>query len=136
MPLKSPVRLLDVKTMEIYKNIHENVRTNGYACISHNWGEQKDYSPKELGITGDVNWKILSHPKKLQRIKKAVQDHEMRYCWLDLVCIPQGDDREQDREEIPHMGDYYRGAKITFVLETVRMSTPDIVVKLLDLLVP
>jgi hypothetical protein len=124
-----PIRLLDIKTMrvEMYTNIHESVKRDGYACISHVWGEQKGYSPEELGITGDVNWKIpLSHPKKLQRIKKAVQDHDMRYCWLDLVCIPQGDDREQDRvKEIPHMGDYYGGAKITFVLETKRVSTPD-----------
>lgn len=120
MPLELPVRLFNVKTMrmDLYKDIQDDVRRSKYVCISHVWGDQQDYSPEQLGVEGDVDWKIpLSDSDKLTRVKKAVLHFKMKYCWIDVLCIPQGDDREDERiKEIPNMGDYYAGAEMTLVM--------------------
>ncbi|KFH61746.1 hypothetical protein MVEG_12416 [Podila verticillata NRRL 6337] len=133
MPLKLPVRLLDVSLMkvEMYRDIQDDVRKEGYICISHVWGDMKEYSASKLGIKGGVDWKIpLSDPKKLERIRKAVLHQKKKYCWLDLVCIPQGDDRLDERiVEIPHMGSYYEGATMTLVMATYRHPAPAIIRK-------
>lgn len=127
MSSRLPKRFLNIVTMrvEMYEDIRDELEDEGYVCISHVWGMQKDYTPESLKISG-IDWNIpLSSPEKLVHIKKAVQDHKMIYCWLDLVCLPQGNDREHERaEEIPYMGDYYKGARITFVLETHKNIAP------------
>lgn len=124
MSHKFPVRILDIKTMEVkmYEDIKKDVTRIGYVCISHVWGAQKLYTAKKLGIKSGVDWDIpLSDPDKLERIKRAVLYYKKRYCWLDLICIPQGEDEEKKKErikEIPNMGSYYENAIMTLVIGT------------------
>lgn len=114
-------RLWNVQTMkvEMYRDIRDEVEDNGYVCVSHVWGDQRLYPASQFGITG-VDWDIpLSDPNKILRLKNAVQQHGKKYCWFDVLCMPQN---KQDKInlEIPYMGEYYSGADMTFVLSDLK----------------
>lgn len=121
MTLTPPKRLFDVSLMKtvMYEDVIDDVKRGGYACVSHVWGDQQLYPATELGIKG-VDWEIpLSNPSKISRLVDAMKEYEMKYCWFDILCMPQ-DKQGEINEEIPLMGDYYSGAKITFVLSDKR----------------
>lgn len=121
MVLITPKRLFDVSTMKtvMYEDIADDVQQNGYVAISHVWGDQKKYVPKGVGVTGGVTWTIpLSDPEKIARVKDAMSRYEKKYCWFDVLCMPQNR-QDEINLEIPFMGDYYAGADIVLVLTTV-----------------
>ncbi len=121
MVLITPKRLFNVDTMEtvMYKDVVDDVKENGYVAISHVWGNQKKYVPKGVGVTGGVTWTIpLSDPDKMFRVKDAMSRYKEKYCWFDVLCMPQ-DKQNEINEEIPFMGDYYAGADIVLVLATM-----------------
>lgn len=96
-----------------------------YACISHVWGKQRMHHAKDLGIRGGVNWKVpLSHSHKISTLVNVMKHLEMTYCWMDVLCMPQDRQDEIDKE-IPYMGDYYSGAKITIILSMKEYSVSD-----------
>lgn len=108
----------------MYEDVVDDVKEKGYIAISHVWGDQTLYDPEELGIKGGVSWKVpFSDPKKMHRIRVGMESFKPIYCWLDVVCMPQ-DKQDEINLEIPFMGDYYSGARMTFVLsdETYPMS--------------
>lgn len=107
--------------VEMYKNIRDDAEKEGYVAVSHVWGDQKMYLASQFGITG-VDWEIpLSDPNKVSRFINAMKNHKMKYCWWDIFCMPQGEDRQWEVNlEIPLMGDYYNGAKMTFVLSDIK----------------
>lgn len=120
MSLIPPKRLFNIKTMEtvMYKDVENIIKDKGYVAISHVWGDQTLYDPEELEIKGGVSWKVpMSDPKKMYRIKKAMKYFKKKYCWLDVVCMPQ-DKQDEINLEIPFMGDYYAGACMTLVIAT------------------
>lgn len=48
---------------------------------------------------------------------RALVKFRMEWCWFDVLCMPQGEKNQAEvNKEIPFMGDYYNGAKMTFVL--------------------
>lgn len=118
-----PKRIFDVMNMKtcLYEDIGASVvRDGGYVIISHVWGDQKLHRAEDLGIKG-VTWLIpLSDREKLDRILAAMKRYKMRFMWFDVVCMPQGKGEEEIERtlEIPNMGDYYAGAKMTLVLAT------------------
>ncbi len=120
MPNKLPFRLFNVKTMTtvIDHDFPESVSENGYAAVSHVWGEQVAHTPESLGIMGGIDWEIpLSDIRKMDMLIKAMKKFKMEWCWFDVLCMPQGKhDQDEINKEIPHMGDYYNGAKMTLVL--------------------
>ena len=115
--LVAPKRLFDVKTMKVrlYDDIHD-VKDKGYVIVSHVWGNQHMYNANALGIVDGVDWKIpLSSFGKISRLKNVMACFRKRYCWWDILCMPQ-DKQDQINKEIPLMGDYYSGADMTLVL--------------------
>lgn len=118
MTIKLPVRLFNVKTMEtvIVDDFPESVK-DGYAAVSHVWGEQTLYSPEDIGIKAGIDWKIpLSNTNKMDMLKSAMKKFKMEWCWFDVLCMPQGTENQHlVNKEIPYMGDYYMGAKLTIV---------------------
>ena len=120
MSLTPPKRLFDVKIMKtvMYDDVKSNVEKDGYITISHVWGDQERYNYRQLKIRGGVSWKIpLSDISKMHRVEKAMKQYGKRYCWWDVLCMPQNK-QDEINEEIPFMGDYYAGACATFVLFT------------------
>ncbi|KFH61781.1 hypothetical protein MVEG_12364 [Podila verticillata NRRL 6337] len=127
MSLTPPKRLFHVPSMStvMYKDVADDVKEKGYVAISHVWGSQKMYSADELGINSGVDWKVpLSNTNKISRLVDAMSYYEKEYCWWDVVCMPQ-DKQNEINLEIPHMGDYYNGAEITFVLSDKSYVIPD-----------
>jgi len=101
----------------MYVDVADNVKEKGYATISHVWGEQTLYSPEDIGIEAGVDWKIpLSNMNKMDMLKSAMKKFKMELCWFDVLCMPQGTENQHlVNKEIPYMGDYYMGAKLTIV---------------------
>lgn len=122
MSLTPPKRLFHVPSMStvMYKDVADDVKEKGYAAVSHVWGDQRMYLANKLGINSGVDWEIpLSDANKIQRIIEAMKHNKMEYCWFDVLCMPQGEDRQWEVNlEIPLMGDYYAGADITLALST------------------
>lgn len=120
MPNKLPVRLFNTKTMEtvIHHEFPKSVIKHGYVAVSHVWGEQEWHNPENLGIKKGINWNIpLSNTNKMDMLKKAMKKFKMEWCWWDVLCMPQGEHNQHlVNKEIPYMGDYYNGAKMTLVL--------------------
>jgi hypothetical protein len=126
-----PKRLFHVPTMStvLYKDVADDVGKKGYVAISHVWGNSKDWiwcTAEQMGITG-VDWKIpLSDTDKMTRIKSGMEEFGKEYCWFDVLCMPQGEDRQWEVNlEIPYMGDYYTGADMTFVLAISDYVVPE-----------
>lgn len=127
MALTPPRRLFHVPSMStvLYVDVADDVAEKGYAAISHVWGKQKLYSADELGILNGVNWEVpLSNANKISRLVDAMNHHGMEYVWFDVLCMPQ-DKRDEINLEIPHMGDYYSEAKMTFVLSDTEWRTSE-----------
>lgn len=102
-------------TTTLFENVANDVTEKGYVAVSHVWGEQKKYPASQFGITG-VNWEIpLSNSKKIGRLVDAMNHFKMKYVWFDVLCMPQNK-QDEINLEIPFMGDYYSGAKMTFIL--------------------
>lgn len=119
MTIKLPVRLFNIKTMQtvIHDDFPESVFEDGYAAVSHVWGEQTLYSPEDIGIEAGIDWEIpLSNTNKMDMLKSAMKKFKMEWCWFDVLCMPQGTENQHlVNKEIPYMGDYYMGAKLTIV---------------------
>ncbi len=120
--LTQPKRLFDIHFMKtvMYDDVKSDVEKNGYVAISHVWGKQKKYWPILLGIRGGVNWNVpLSRRDKMGQMKKSMKQYGMRYCWWDILCMNQ-DKQDEINQEIPMMGDYYKGSKMTLVLSDIK----------------
>ena len=120
MSLTPPKRLFHIPTMStvMYVDVADDVKKKGYVAVSHVWGDQEMYSADKFGINSGVDWEIpLSNPNKISRLETAMKRYKMEYCWLDVVCLTQNNQDEMNKE-IPLMGDYYAGARMTLVLAT------------------
>jgi hypothetical protein len=120
MVLTPPKRLFDISLMKtvMYEDVKSDVEKNGYVAISHVWGNQRKYVPKGVGVTGGVTWTIpLSDPDKIFRAKNVMLHYKEKYCWFDVLCMPQNK-QDEINKEIPFMGDYYAGANAVLVLAT------------------
>lgn len=139
MSLTPPKRLFHIPTMStvMYVDVVDDVKEKGYVAISHVWGDQKLYSADELGILSGVDWKIpLSNSNKIARILDAMARFKKEYCWLDVLCMPQGEENQKHvNEEIPFMGNYYAGANVVLVLSTVDPIVTDEFTKWYDIMV-
>lgn len=138
MSIIPPKRLFHIPSMStvIYEDVFDDVKNKGYIAISHVWGEQKKYKPDDLEIVGGIDWKIpLSDIGKMSRVVNAINHFKKEYCWFDVLCMPQGEDRQWEVNlEIPFMGDYYSGADITLVLGTIEHNPSESFKKWYDIM--
>lgn len=126
-PTKLPVRLFNTKTMETVLN-HDFPKSvqDGYVAVSHVWGEQIFYSPEQFGIKSGIDWKIpLSRTNKMDMLIAAMKKFKMEWCWFDVLCMPQNK-QDEINKEIPFMGDYYNGAKMTLVFSDEKGPGDDV----------
>ncbi|KAK1750125.1 heterokaryon incompatibility protein 6, OR allele [Echria macrotheca] len=104
----APLRLLAHKDGQFYvfdpRTLSEPVQ---YDIVSYTWGPQAErYDTKIEGVT----WYVQVNETKLNEIKQFMVHAQVRYLWVDCVCINQDDDVEKTGE-LEHMYDYYTGAE-------------------------
>jgi len=62
----------------IHDDFPESVFEDGYAAVSHVWGEQTLYSPEDIGIEAGIDWEIpLSNTNKMDMLKSAMKKFKM-----------------------------------------------------------
>lgn len=117
----APKRLLDLGTTtnsRDLKLVHSQDILSArpvYVTLSHCWGS----SPNSLATTTSRNleerMRKISFASLPLTFKDAVQithDLEVRYLWIDSLCIIQ-DSREDKNEEVVVMGQVYARSRIT-----------------------
>ncbi|KAI4621856.1 hypothetical protein J4E80_004229 [Alternaria sp. BMP 0032] len=113
-----PTRLIDVGTLEdprlrLVETAHEKLANVKYIALSHPWGDTKQYAPfSTLRGTVDVYKVAIPYEKLPATFKDAVictRNLNIRYIWVDSICIIQGKDGDFN-EEATRMEDVFSGA--------------------------
>lgn len=107
-----PTRLIERVSNETFKIIHSDSISHpgqGYITLSHRWG-----SSDFIKLTTDNLSELSMHspvsilPKTFQDALFAAQQLNIRYIWIDSLCIIQsGDDGEDWQREATEMANIY-----------------------------
>ncbi|KAF2026798.1 hypothetical protein EK21DRAFT_115421 [Setomelanomma holmii] len=122
---KLPTRLMDVGTtsdpaLRLVETQHEVVHNTRYIALSHPWGDTAAYQTfvtlsKDESDTGhDIARFKLSIPygdlpRTFRDAVDCTRNLNIRYLWIDSICIIQGPDGDFP-EEAKRMEDVYSGA--------------------------
>jgi hypothetical protein len=102
-----------IATLRLYKSTAGEA--GKYAALSYCWG-----GPQRVTLTEDTleSLKIAIDERSLpQTIKDAIKmtrGLNLRYLWIDALCIIQ-DSTEDKASQMPLMGNIYRHSQITFI---------------------
>lgn len=109
---EKPTRLIDVDSVRLVDGLTCD-KTQRYAALSHYWGAGRPYI-----VTTTVNLQQFNNKIYLQAMPQNFQDAifatrrlNVRYLWIDSLCIIQ-DDMSDWAHEASKMGNYYRNAFI------------------------
>lgn len=95
-PTTAPHRLLDVgdperpleqRTIRLVQGVQERVK---YIALSHCWGVEQNFSTTTLSLERrikSISWDDL--PKTYQDTIFVARKLEVRYVWIDSLCILQ-----------------------------------------------
>lgn len=113
-----PTRLIDVGTLgdprlRLVETAHEKLANVKYIALSHPWGDTTQYRPfSTLRKTVDAYKVAIPYEKLPATFKDAVictRNLNIRYIWVDSICIIQGKDGDFN-EEATRMEDVFSGA--------------------------
>jgi hypothetical protein len=119
-----PSRLLDLKipgwqddlvlrmTSDLVKSDCEVGGENGYAyaSLSHRWGENQPVTTTTANIERHLSRiKFAELPKTFQQAIEFARELDIRYLWIDCLCILQ-DSTVDKGKEIPKMVEIYNNA--------------------------
>lgn len=114
--LRHNIRLIDVQDLRIVESSY----AEKYAALSYVWGS--DTNP----VLNSANLRELSSPHGLQGIfiPQTITDAiclvkqlEIRYLWVDSICIIQDDDFDKCRQ-LPMMDEIYQRAYLVMIAAT------------------
>lgn len=106
------IRLLD-QTQQILQG--EKNQKTGYAALSYCWGDLPPLmtTPENIGeMLDDIPFEGL--PEDYQDAIIVCRSLQIRFLWIDSLCIIQGD-KEDWESESPKMAQYYEHAYITII---------------------
>ncbi|KAJ1568922.1 hypothetical protein HK405_012207, partial [Cladochytrium tenue] len=105
------------------KDLAQSVADDGgYAVISHVWG---DLNEKHIINYPGVPWKIkIKSAEKMDRILSVARQLKIKWLWMDVLCMDQGDSEDIARE-IPRMGSIFSQASRCVAV----MTLPDMVAR-------
>lgn len=83
-----------------------------FDIITYTWGAKTQ--PYNCGIEG-VDWNVKITPRKLVDIKRLMVESNIRYLWVDCVCLNQ-DDQKEMAVEVLRMYEYYKSARKCYIL--------------------
>ena len=94
-----PMRLLGRtnNNFEVFDTRDHTHRVNHFDVLTYTWGPT--VTPYNCGIDG-VNWNVNINPRKLKDIKRLMVETNVRYLWVDCLCLNQ-EDKEEKAVEIP-----------------------------------
>jgi hypothetical protein len=112
-----PTRVLDLRPdADDMMNV-KLIRTQGldarYACLNHRWSRPaalETLKSNYVAHTKGIGWDVL--PKTFIEAIAIAQDLDLRYLWIDSLCIIQ-DDEDDKSHEIAKMSSTYTNAYIT-----------------------
>lgn len=110
-PDSSTVRIEDVKDMTDEER--SLLRSSGFAILSYCWGRQQSLiltAERDQYFRDGLNAEDL--PKTIQDAIRTTRELNVRYLWIDALCIYQDSD-EDKIAEISRMAQYYTSATIT-----------------------
>jgi hypothetical protein len=117
-----PTRLLDVYHIQrgaesgirLIETSHEN--SYRYVCLSHRWDNAVKHHKTTLrNLLDSLDFLNLKEmPTNFQDAVSIARDLDIRYLWIDSICIIQdGDNGEDLRRELAKMGSIYQNACLT-----------------------
>lgn len=108
-----PTRVVDVSEPKFRLVEHPPGATGRYAALSYSWGDKgfkmttsKNYEELKRGFDQDIL------PPAFVDAAVMAQSLEIRYLWIDTLCIIQDSDVDWT-EQAARMGDIFEGATIT-----------------------
>lgn len=113
-----PTRLIDVSTYPRYLLTTSGIQ-GPYIALSHCWGEKQLITTTTRTISARVNGiPLATLPKMVQDAVLITRRLNIKYLWIDSLCIIQ-DSIEDWAREAARMGDIYRHAFLTlFALDS------------------
>jgi hypothetical protein len=118
-----PTRVLDLGpcdgTDDLRLFVTEGAKAR-YAALSHCWGKHRLLTTTTQNVLAHRQCiKLNSLPKTFQDAVKIARSLDLRYLWIDSLCIIQ-DDAEDWRKESVQMGRIYQNAAITIAASGAR----------------
>lgn len=109
-----PTRLIDVSDgdrLHLYEAASEE--EGRYVALSYCWGGPQEFQTTATTVDNRRGGFALSDlPQTLQDAVTVTQALDIRYLWVDSICIIQ-DDAADKANEIAHMADIYKRATLT-----------------------
>jgi hypothetical protein len=124
-----PTRLLDVGSQKqqsirlvLSKDLEESVEAT-YATLSYCWGATNDAActTTENLIDRLEGIPVESLPRTLQDAIQLTRDLDIRYLWIDALCIIQGENGDWEKELLD-MGDIYGQSLLTIAASSASSS--------------
>lgn len=124
-----PSRVLDVASGSVRLVIPARSTTGRYAALSYCWGSVGNLTTTSSNLdkrTAEIEWDEI--PNLIQDAIWIVRRLEIRYLWVDALCIVQ-DDAADWRRESSKMGAVYAGAYLTIAADAAtdtscRLTSP------------
>ncbi|KAJ2987893.1 hypothetical protein NUW58_g4260 [Xylaria curta] len=112
-----------IETREAPDEITVDISRSGFAALSYCWGGDQPLTLTKASHQ-DLKTSILVSklPQTLQDAVWVTRKMEMRYLWIDALCILQDSD-EDKASEIARMSTYYSCAKLTICAAAASGST-------------
>ncbi|KAH7072319.1 heterokaryon incompatibility protein-domain-containing protein [Paraphoma chrysanthemicola] len=110
-----PTRVIDVGTTEEDAPlVIETTPGQGgdYIALSHCWGRPELHEETRTWASDPHNlYPLAKWPLTFQQVAHIANTLGIRYLWIDIACIKQGDESDFAREA-PKMAEYYSGATL------------------------
>ncbi|KAG4439081.1 hypothetical protein IFR05_005423 [Cadophora sp. M221] len=112
-----PTRVIDVElhgTQDVKLHEPRSIKGTGrYIALSHCWGGHeiiKTTSTNLMAVKKNISWDVL--PRTFQDAIRIARELQVRWVWIDSLCILQ-DDKADWEIEAAQMGTYYQKAFLT-----------------------
>ena len=109
-----PARLIDLTFERIRLRSTEGL-TGAYICLSYCWGSlHQSITTKENLAVREAGFSLEGFPRTVQDAANFTRKLNVRFLWIDALCIVQNDDEDRHRQ-IRAMGNIYKNAFLTIV---------------------
>lgn len=116
-----PSRLLDVSkgtsTIRLFSPSAEGVKKGRYVALSYCWGKGKSFTTTSKTLKSRQEGFLIDEmPKTFRDAVRVTRDLQLRYLWIDALCIIQGSDPDAQKDweiESGRMESVYGDAFVT-----------------------
>ncbi|RYO74950.1 hypothetical protein DL764_010632 [Monosporascus ibericus] len=103
---------MDVLQVRLYNEVGTKDPVLQFGSSSHSWGKSQPLRTLKNNVVSHTNGiAIESVPRTFQDAIRVTRHLDIRYLWIDSLCIVQ-DDGDDWAKEATKMADYYTGAEV------------------------